>query len=371
MISRAIAILLGAILLAASAHVTIEATGGYGTAHSYVTMAVAAGVAGGSIFGGMAWSAGRQLLTASFVVCIVAGEVFGFLQTANRLVAGSEATQAPLREHSEAYAKAAERLKVAKAAVDRLPTSSPRLEKAEAAKKAADAAVVAKAAEKGCAANCRQLLQGQADAAGVEVAAAREALGRSNEKARGELSEARAALTGMKPPESPTPLADRTGIPAWLLELFGAGFGALAANGLACCLMIFGGHHHRRAPHVEVITPEPAVTAKPPIATPARKRKSARRSKAGHEMTAEDRAAQFALECLKPQGEADVDIIEARYASWCAGRPRDKHLPPRQFGQALAVLLKETGITVEERDGRLIAVGISLKEPEGRALVPV
>ena len=34
MISRAIAISLGALLLAASAHVTIEATGGYGTPHS-------------------------------------------------------------------------------------------------------------------------------------------------------------------------------------------------------------------------------------------------------------------------------------------------------------------------------------------------
>jgi hypothetical protein len=317
MISRAIAILLGAILLAASAHVTIEATGGYGTAHSYVTMAVAAGVAGGSIFGGMAWAAGRQLLTASFVVCIVAGEAFGFLQTANRLVAGSEATQAPLREHSEAYAKASKRLDVAKVAVDRLPTTSPRFQKAEAAKATADAAVVAKASEKTCVKNCRDLLQAQVDGAAAELSAARAVLDASNQKARQELADARAALVGMKAPESPTPLADRTGIPAWVLELFGAGVGAIAANGLACCLVIFGGHHHRRAAHVEVVTLPPATTtAKPPTAVSARKPKPARRTKAGRVMTAEDRAAQFALECMKPQGEADIDIIEARYASW-------------------------------------------------------
>jgi hypothetical protein len=371
MISRAIAISLGALLLAASAHVTIEATGGYGTAHTYVTMAVAAGVAGGSIFGGMAWAADRRLLTAAFVVCIAAGEVFGFLQTANRLVAGTEATQAPLRERSETYAKASNRLEIAKAAVDRLPTMSPRLQKAETAKAAADAAVLSKASEKTCVKNCRDLLQAQVDAAAVEVTAARAALDASNQKARDELASARTALAGMKAPESPTPLADRTGIPAWMLELFGAGVGAIAANGLACCLMIFGGHQHRRVPHVEVSTTEPAGTGKPLTAASARKPKPARRSRTRRVMTAEDRAAQFALECLKPQGEADIDIIEARYASWCTGRPSEKHLSPKQFCQALAELLKETGITVEEREGRLIAVGISLKEPESRALVPV
>ena len=41
-------------------------------------------------------------------------------------------------------------------------------------------------------------------------------------------------------------------------------------------------------------------------------------------MTAEDRAAQFALECLQPEGEADIEAIEARYASWSAGRPLDE-----------------------------------------------
>jgi hypothetical protein len=247
MISRAIAIFLGALLLAASAYVTIEATGGFGTPHSYVTMAVAAGVAGGSIFGGMAWAANRRLLTAAFVVCIAAGEAFGFLQTANRLVAGTEATQAPLREHAEAHAKAVKRVEDAKAAVDRLPTTSPRLTAALAAKAAAGKAVIDQAPLPGCRKECRALLEGAVTAAAEEVAAARAALEVRGPKERAELEAARTALASMKAPESPTPLADRTGIPAWLLELFGAGFGALAANGLACCLMIFGGHHHRSA----------------------------------------------------------------------------------------------------------------------------
>ncbi len=362
MIHRAIAILLGVLLLATGAHVTIEATGGYGAPHSYVTMAVAAGVAGGAIFGGMAYAAGRRWLTASFVACIVAGELFGFLQTATRLVAGTEATQAPLREHAEAYAKASKRVEVAKVAVDKLPTTSVRLTKAEAAKKAADDAIVAKAAEKGCRENCRQLLQAQADAAAGEVTAARAALDAGNQKARDELTAARTALAGMHAPQSATPLSDRTGIPAWLLDLFGAGFGAVAANGLAACLMIFGGHRHRPA--------HPVATPNQPTA-PVRKAKTCRSKAVVRTMTAEDRAAQFALECLQPQGEADIEAIEALYASWAAGQPLAREFSRVEIGNALAQLMKESGIAIEERDGRLIAVGISVKRPECRAIVPV
>jgi hypothetical protein len=368
-IPRAIAITLGVLLLAAGAHVTIEATGGYGTPHSYVTMAVAAGVAGGSIFGGMAYAAGRHLLTASFVACIIAGELFGFLQSANRLVAGTEATQAPLREHAEAYSKAAKRVEVAKAAVDKLPLTSERLTKAEAAKKAADDAVVSKAAEKGCRENCRQLLQAQADAAATEIAAARSALDSSNQRARDELAAARSALAGQRAPQSATPLSDRTGIPAWLLDLFGAGFGAVAANGLAACLMIFGGHQQRRAPHVEVIAPDLRVAGKP-LVTPARKARARRPKAVARTMTAEDRAAQFALECLQPQGEADIEAVESLYASWAASRPIQQEFPRVEIGNALGRLMKESGIAIEERDGRLIAVGISLKGPPRLTVVP-
>jgi hypothetical protein len=369
MIPRAIAITLGALLLAATAHVTIEATGGYGTPHSYVTMAIAAGVAGGSIFAGMAWAVGRQLLTGAFVVCIVAGEVFGFLQTANRLVAGSEATQAPLREHAEAHAKAAKRLEIAKAAVDGLPASSARLEKAEAAKKAADAAVVAKASERGCVANCRQLLEKAVDDAAAEVKAARAALDASNQTVRDELTSARTALAGMKAPESPTPLADRTGIPAWLLELFGAGVGALAANGLACCLMIFGGHHHRH-PRVEIVTPLATAPDRKELAAPAASRKPRRSSRTARTPTAKDRAKQFWRECLAPEGEVDLQAIQARFMAWSAQSGSDARISGAKVGRELAGLLKESGVAVMEREGRLVAVGISLREP-GRELVPM
>jgi hypothetical protein len=69
------------------------------------------------------------------------------------------------------------------------PTSTPRLDRALTDKAATDAAVVAKSAERGCVENCRPLLQ--------------------------------------------SPLADRLGWPAWLLDLLQSALGSIAANGLA------------------------------------------------------------------------------------------------------------------------------------------
>src|SRR5262249_7292945 len=157
-----------------------------------------------------------------------------------------------------------QRVEAAKAAVDLLPTTSRRLEKAEVDKAAADRAVLEKSSERGCLANCRQLLQAQVDAAASEVEKARGEMGEARSKAVTELEKAGAALPAMKAPISPTPLADRSGIPAWIIDLVSAALGSLAANGLACCLLMFGAHH--RALRVEVVPPAPSEA--PNRATP-------------------------------------------------------------------------------------------------------
>jgi ABC-type glucose/galactose transport system permease subunit len=64
----------GALLLAAVAHVNVIAAGGYGTPQSWVTLAIAFGVACAAIRSGTAWSAGRRQLAVAIVVSIVAGE---------------------------------------------------------------------------------------------------------------------------------------------------------------------------------------------------------------------------------------------------------------------------------------------------------
>jgi hypothetical protein len=53
MIARILAIISGVLILAAVAHVTVISTGGYGTPHSYVTIAIAIGAAGSGVFSGL------------------------------------------------------------------------------------------------------------------------------------------------------------------------------------------------------------------------------------------------------------------------------------------------------------------------------
>jgi hypothetical protein len=95
MIIRTLAIICGLLILAAVAHATTVATGGYWTPQSYVTIAVAAGVGMAGILSGMAWSAGQHTLAVWLVVVIAAGEAFGFISTAERLIVSREAAQAP------------------------------------------------------------------------------------------------------------------------------------------------------------------------------------------------------------------------------------------------------------------------------------
>ena len=71
----------GLVLLLATAHATIGATGGYGSAHSFVTLGIAAGVCVSALAIGSAWGE-RPFLAGWLVVAIFAGEAFGFLSTA-------------------------------------------------------------------------------------------------------------------------------------------------------------------------------------------------------------------------------------------------------------------------------------------------
>jgi hypothetical protein len=146
---RVAAALAGVLIVGATAHVTIIATGGYSTPHAVLTMAIAAGVSVGALCIGAAWSGERRPLAVWLALAIVAGEAFGFLSTAERLIVSREAAQAPLRQATEAHAEASERVRNAETVVARLPVTSPRLEAAKVAKVIADGAAVQRSAERG------------------------------------------------------------------------------------------------------------------------------------------------------------------------------------------------------------------------------
>jgi hypothetical protein len=81
---RAAAGLAGCGILGAVGWTNIKATGGLGTEHSYVVIAVAAGVAVGSVLSGLAWSAKRRVLAAPLVICGAFGGTARLLQFADR-----------------------------------------------------------------------------------------------------------------------------------------------------------------------------------------------------------------------------------------------------------------------------------------------
>src|SRR6476646_2728041 len=154
---RGIAFVAASALLGATAHATVIATSGYGAPHAYVTLAIAGNVAIAAVVVGVLWSRRRRILSIATIGCIVAGELFGLITTAERLMAAREAVQAPLQAAAASYANAARRVAEASAALSAVPVTSPRLEAALTEKRAADAAASEKSVERGGRDNCRQL----------------------------------------------------------------------------------------------------------------------------------------------------------------------------------------------------------------------
>jgi hypothetical protein len=359
---RGIAFVVGVALLGTTAHATIIATGGYGSAHSYVTIAIAAGVGVSALAVGAAWH-GRRGLALGLLLAIVAGEAFGLISTAERLVVSREVAQAPLRTAAEDYAKAAKRVADAAAAVAALPATSARLKAATDKKDAADRAATEKSAERGCRENCRQLLQQQVEEAGREVTAARAELVEKATLYKRELDQSRAALAALKAPESATPLADRVGIAAWVLDLLAAALGSIAANGMACGLIAFAGHHRTAPAHQEAASAQqtaPIVQRETIDVTPEPK------TDLSHDR-------RFALECIRAarsDGEAtDIRAIRGAYLQWCEARGITP-LPGKELANRLGVMFKGIGVPLEMRDGSIWAVGIRVEEPQQLLAAP-
>jgi hypothetical protein len=370
---RWLAIGAGALILFAVSHVAISATGGYGTPHSFLTLAVAFGVGLGAVFSGAAWAAQRYTLSIALVAAIVAGEAFGFMATAERLIASREAQQAPLRLATETFNAARQRVSDAARALDDHPTTSQRLEAAMAAKNAADAAAVQKSAERGCVENCRKLLQAQVDAASGEIVAARAGIDRAKQALEADLQAARSALAVIEAPESATPLADRLGVPAWVIDLLHSALGSIAANGLACLLLTFGAHHHAQAHAVadRGNTEEPAIAKEDCAATKTRSapRQSTKAIGRGNSnKSIKEHAAQFAVEMLRPVDAGATDLVEVHgeYKRWCEAKGV-KALPAAQIGGALRALFESAGLPIGMHDGRIVVTGVGLQQSDKAA----
>lgn len=357
MILRALAVIIGAGVLAATAHVTISHTGGYGTPQAMLTLAISAGVGIGALAIGACWTDRRRVLAIGILGAMICGELFGLAMTAERLIAQREDAQAPIRKaNGERTAIAADIGKLESALS--ASATSPRLSEALAAQAKIAATIAEKAAERTCIANCRALLDRQADDARTEVERARSDIAATRAKIETQLATARARLSGMSPATSGTPLADRLGVPAWLLDLAIAALGALGANGLAATLLAFGAHR-RKADRRETIQTreEPRKRYSAPRVIDAEP--APRRLPVG-DVT--QHAARFGVERLAPSrgGRVALADLHNTYRAWCQDIGSEV-LPPAQIGPALASLFAGVGITIEDRDGERYAVGIAIK----------
>lgn len=378
--------LVGASIIGCVVHASIMASGGYDWASSPMMVALGCGLAIGSICVGVALGDRRFMLGGFLIIALGAGEIYALLQTAERTIAHREKQAAPLREADHKRAKAQSRIAAAAAAVEKAKADTPRLTAALAAKTAADAAAITKAAEKGCRENCRQLLQQQVENAGKEIGEARAEIAANENEAAAELAAARQALEDLPDPVSASPLADRTGIAAWKIDLTAAALASIAANGLGAALIAFAAHGvaaRRRQPEpahattvalVEVVDPVPTPPPAPADTLPrlVKGQKAARQLPKPERRDADAEADLFARKTIAPDPAGRVYLRDLRkgYHSWCRETDRDP-LPDQDIAAALNTLFRRVGLSVEGKGADAAIEGIAWRaERTAPAAVP-
>ena len=325
--------LVGIGLIGCVAHAAVMATGGYDMGSTVpLTIALAAGLGVGSIAIGIAWRDHRRLLALLLIVALMAGEGWALLLTAERAMAQRELQQAPLRLATEARTKATTRLTAASVSLAQIG-ETPRLARALTAKATADRAVVDSAAKRGCASNCRKLLEQQVETAEREVSYARAEISLARNDAEQEVSEARKALAALPASVSHSPLADRLGVAGWQVDITAASLASLAANGLAALLICFAAHGE----HTSTPTRISWAAAKP-------------------DRDAAKEADWFARTTFQPQPSGRVPLVDLRktYRDWCLEHDLDP-LPDEEISTALSDLFAKVGLY---RDGEGVDAAI-------------
>jgi len=198
--ARLAAISAGVAILAASTRAVIDANHLTGSDAALVA-ALALGVAAASI----ALPRTSRWTAVALVIAALAGEGFGLLSSAERIVERREASASVITGSNDVRTAA-----------------QSRLTKAEAARDAQRDMEIEAVAMPSCAKECRALLDRQA----TDIA--------------NEVSAARAAIDKAPATRSATPLADRLGVQPWALDLLAAALLSIGANGLAAVLIAIG-----------------------------------------------------------------------------------------------------------------------------------
>jgi len=222
-LARLVAIAASGFLLLSIANGTAQATKATGAdLDAIYALALGVFVTAGII--GIAISAKRYALGGFLIFCLLCGEGYNFVKTAEREIASRETTQSATDTVLLSRETMRGTIKDAKAELTK-----------------AQQAVRDNAAAKSCLANCVL------------------ALGNAVIAAQAALDDANAEYAKTNRPPSANPLADRSSIPAWVIDLAAAALKSLAMNGLAAGLVAFGAHGVTVPARKEAATVAPAV----------------------------------------------------------------------------------------------------------------
>jgi hypothetical protein len=289
-------------VVGAATHANVIHAGGYQSSASPLIITVAALLAIGMGYVGIAFNEGRRRLSCVLFLCLLAGEAYWFGINAEREIAQREVISAPAAEMQARYAAARDRF-----------------EKAEQARRTADIAAFSEAAKPGCVTNCKAILI--------------DAKNRVDQ----ELSDARDALARMAVPRSAAPLPDRLGIAAWAWDLLLAGLRSVAVIGASIAIGM-AAHPRSRSMAID----EPART----LIRPASRR---------------EHVSQFLRSVWRPDPEAETVLRELyeRYPKWCAEASIDP-LPPKEFGPELRTIIDAIGLETRSSGSDVIVRGAAL-----------
>lgn len=232
-LQRTVAMIVGAVILAAITDANIIAAGGYDHQGALLMAAQGLGVFVACLVVGSAWQS-APVIAVLLGLSLLAGEAYNYGTIGERTVTARDAAQSVPTAAAEAIKRATANVEKA----ERAPVASARLTLAQKAHDQAKDDVSREAANVACKKEC-QRKQALADAASAEV---RFALAEAEIMRATAISTAKAELAALPPAQSATPLADRTGVAAWRLDLLFAGLATFSVNGLAMFLVAFAAH---------------------------------------------------------------------------------------------------------------------------------
>lgn len=214
----------GALILVASTNLAIIKNGGYFTSNAGLMIALGFGVFAASI--AVMNAKKNPAMAKALVIALIAGELYNLGCTAERIIAMRDEMQTPTKAITASRADAVENLK-------KVESTQPDTLRLQLAKTSlASAADAFNTCKKGCVRKQQQLVAAQQE---VKSAATEAQLLHETS-----VKEAQAKLDSISSPPSATPLADRTGIPQWFIDLAFAVLLSVGANGLAAVLIAHG-----------------------------------------------------------------------------------------------------------------------------------